>query len=191
MFCVFLSLFFSHGELSLIMGICDLSQIKRFSSDFGDCLFSHIFGAILMLGIFCCAPEPALLFWFILFIDILICFFLFVLHIMMQLWCWNLMIYLTSWCCSDVGNFHCFFVFLISWSISDDGNVLLCPWASSAVLLMCLIDFLSKKHCCARCLFVHGPALLCCSIWFCWLISSPRSIAVLGVLCFSHIMKQL
>jgi len=107
-------------------------------------VFPLLFWFILFIG-------PALLFWFIIFIDIWICFLLFVLHIMMQLWCWKLMIYLTSWCCSDVGNFHCFFVFLISWSISDDGNVLLCPWASSAVLLMCLIDFLSKKHCYARC----------------------------------------
>ncbi len=146
MFCIFFSLCFSHCALSLKMGICDLSQIKRCSSDFGDYSFSLlflIFGANLMLGINCCAPGPALLFWFILFIDILICFLLFVLHIMMQLWCWKLMIYLTSWscsdltswCCSDDGSFHCFFV---------------CFSCHEASLIM-------GMFCCAP-----GAALLCC-----------------------------
>ena len=116
---------------------------------------------------------------------------------MMQLWCWKLMIYLTSWCWSDVGDFYCFFVFLISWSISDDGNVLLCPWASSAVLLMCLIDFLSKKHCCARCLvlFSHHETILMMVIYafrfpsshimmqlWCWGLSF--------FFCVSHIMRH-
>jgi hypothetical protein len=127
---------------------------------------------------------------------------------MMQLWCWKLMIYLTSWCCSDVGDFHCFFVFLMSWSISDDGNVLLCPWASSAVLLMCLIDFLSKKHCCARCfvLFSHHETILMMGIYafrfpsshimmklWCWVLSF--SFVFLKSWCNSdvvtHIMVQL
>ena len=120
------------------------------------------------------------------------------------------MIFLTSWCSSDVGNwwffshhdaalmlgiFIVFFVFLISWSISDDGNVLLCPWASSAVLWMCLIDFLSKKHCCARCivLFSHHETILMIGIYafrfpsshimmqlWCWVLSF--------FFCVSHIM---
>jgi len=138
--CVsFLLICSSHHDAALMLKIDDLSHIMMLLWCWEFSLFFCVSHIMKRLWWWECSAVPLGQ----LCSDV-VYVFLFVLHIMMQLWCWKLMIYLTSWCCSDVGNFHCFFVFLMSWSISDDGNVLLCPWASSAVLL-CLIDFLSKK----------------------------------------------
>ena len=153
------------------------------------------------MGMFCCAPEPALLccsnlfYWLISSPrSIAVLGFL----------RFSLIVFLTLWAKSDNGNLWSFsnqkmqlwfwglsFFSFVSyvWGNFDVGSFLLCPWASSTVLIHSIYCYLnlfslicSSHHDAALMLKIDDLSHIMMLLW-CW--------EFLLFLCVSHIMKHL